>query len=363
MLDRKLAFRSAIIASVFALVAAGCGTAAETTSDAPQTRLSIVAVTSILGSIVEDLVGDTADVTVLMGSGVDPHNYQVSARDGQLLRTADLVVANGPLDDGPLEENLLDLLMAVRSEGVSVFDFVAHIDAIALTRPVDDDEHDAKNDDHGDDDHDDDEHDAKDDDHGDDDHGDDDHDDHAHGSIDPHFWWDLSRVADGIGHLASAIAAIDTERPAVFWSDRGAATAKIYQDLDQEILGMVSVLSEAQRVMVTNHDALGYFADRYGFTVLATVIPGSSTTVETNPREFATLIDRIVDEDVTVVFAENTDSTRLVEQLSSQVASQRLEDLRVVRIYTDALGPAGSGAETFKEMMRMNVGLIVDALG
>lgn len=377
MLDRRFSFRSAIFAGVLALVAAACGTdtAADTTAEEPQERLSIVAVTSILGSIVQDLVGDTADVTVLIGPGVDPHSYQASARDGQLLRDADLVVANGPLDDVPLEENLFDLLTTVGGEGVKVFDFVGHIDAIAFAGDGghgrdddhghdDDDDHGHDDDDHG---HDDDDH-GHDDEHGhDDDHGDDDghghDDDHGHGDLDPHFWWDLSRVADGIEQLASTIAVLDTKRSADFWTERAAEVAQIYRDLDQEITQAVSVLSDDQRVIVTNHDSMGYFANRYGFTVLATVIPGSSTSVEANPREFAQLIDLIVDKDVTVIFAENTDSTRLAEQLSTQVAGQRLDDLNVVRLYTDALGPAGSGAETFTAMVRTTVGLIVDALG
>lgn len=340
MVDGRFGFRSVIVAAALALVLAACGTAVDTTAvdtttEKPPQRLAIVAVTSILGSIVEDVVGDTADVTVLIGPGVDPHSYQASARDGQLLRDADLVVANGPLDDVPLEENLSDLLTTVRGEGVDIFDFVANIDAISFgsagTSPSDDD--------HSDD------------------------DDHGHGDLDPHFWWDLSQVAAGIEQLAAAIAAIDTERSADFWAERGTEVAQIYRDLDQEITQTVSVLSEDQRVIVTNHDSMEYFAARYGFTVRATVIPGASTSVETNPREFAQLIDLIVDEDVRVIFADNIDSTRLAEQLTTQVAGQRLDDLRVVRLYTDAIGPDGSGAETFTTMVRTTVGLIVDALG
>lgn len=346
MVDGRFGFRSAIVAGALALVLAACSTAAvdttavDTTAEEPQERLSIVAVTSILGSIVNDVVGDTADVTVLIGPGIDPHSYQASARDGQLLRDADLVVANGPLDDVPLEENLSDLLATVRSEEVDIFDFVANIDAISFasenTSPSDDN-------------------------HSDDDHSDDD--DHGYGDLDPHFWWDLSQVAAGIEQLAEAIAAVDTERSADFWAERGTAVAQIYRDLDQEITQTVSVLSEDQRVIVTNHDSMEYFAARYGFTVRATVIPGASTSVEANPREFAQLIDLIVDENVRVIFADNTDSTRLAEQLTTQVAGQRLDDLRVVHLYTDALGPAGSGADTFTTMVRTTVGLIVDALG
>ena len=519
MLDRKRGFRTAIVACVVALTAAACGNGNDAaTDDAP--RLSIVAATSILGSIVEDLVGDAADVTVLMGPGVDPHSYQASARDGQILRDADLVVANGPLDDVPLEEGLFDLLTTVRDEGVPVFDFVAAIDPLPFAghghdhgHSHDDKDdhghdhghsHDDKDDhghDHGHshdekDDHGHDHghsHDEKDDhghdhghshgtastgeigefkildrgndrmvtaevhddhwdgrlptvpvgdrislgaiiqsadgrdrdlsdpevndfgvalapgaasgivefvDHGDHvhirglaegqtevvftwthrgelryttpaisvtvgegDHGHDDHDHgHSHGDFDPHFWWDLSRVATGVEQLASMIATIDTHRDADFWSERGATAAQVYSDLDSEVQELVAELSEEQRVIVTNHDSFGYLAERYGFTVLETVIPGASTQVESNPRAFAALIDLIVAEEISVIFAENTDSTRLAEQLATQAGDRAPGDVTVVRLYTDALGPAGSGAETFVGMVRTTVGLMVDAL-
>ena len=367
MLDNRLGFRSAIVAGVLALVAAACGAQTEVTTEEAPERLSIVAVTSILGSIVADLVGDAADVTVLIGPGVDPHAYQSSARDGQVLRDADLVVANGPLDDGPLEESLLDLLVTVRDEGVTVFDFVANIDALAFAahddHGHDEDDHDHAKDDHG---HDDDHHN---DDHGHDDKDKDDqgHDDHnqnhAHGDTDPHFWWDLERVADGVEQLALAIAQVDTDRTTEFWLERATETAQIYRDLDAEIVATVAVLSEDQRVIVTNHDSFGYFADRYGFTIRATVVPGSSTDAQANPRAFAQLIDLLVDEDIRVIFAENTDSTRLAEQLAAQATGQGLDNVTVVRLYTDALGPQGSGADTYIGMVQTTVGLIVDALG
>jgi ABC-type Zn uptake system ZnuABC Zn-binding protein ZnuA len=402
MLDNRLGFRSAIVAGVLALVAAACGAQEEVTIDEAPERLSIVAVTSILGSIVEDLVGDAADVTVLIGPGVDPHTYQSSARDGQVLRDADLVVANGPLDDVPLEESLFDLLSTVRDEGVAVFDFVANIDALAFAghgehghddhddhghdhdhdkddhdkddhghdHDHDKDDHDKDDhdkDDHGHDhDHDKDDHDKDDhdkDDHDKDDHGHDDEDDHGHGDLDPHFWWDLERVADGVEQLALAIAQIDADRTAEFWLERATETAQIYRDLDAEIIATVAVLSEDQRVIVTNHDSFGYFADRYGFTIRATVVPGSSTDAQTNPRAFAQLIDLLIDEDIRVIFAENTDSTRLAEQLATQATGQGLDNVTVVRLYTDALGPQGSGAETYIGMVQTTVGLIVDALG
>lgn len=355
MLDRTGRLRAAVVACVVAVAATACGTtqddAAQDDSVAPP-RVSIVATTSILGSIVEDLAGDAADVTVLIGPGVDPHSYQASARDAQIMRNADIMVANGPLDDVPLEESLLDLINAVRDEGIRVFDFVAAVDPLPFAGQGhdDDDDHDH---DHGHDhDHD---HDEQHDDAA-------SHDDHAHGSIDPHFWWDLTRVARGVDELAVAIAAVDPHRSDAFWIERGSATAQRYRDLDQDVREQLSVLTAPQRVIVTNHDSFGYFAQSYDFTIRQTVIPGATTQVESNPRAFAALIDLIVDEKIRVIFADNTNSTRLAEQLATQAGQRLAADVAVVRLYTDALGPDGSGADSFVGMVHTTVGLIVEAL-
>lgn len=348
MVDRMVRVRSTISVGVLALVAAACTASTDVVADAPEgDRLQIVATTSILGGIVEDVVGDAADVTVIMAPGVDPHGYQASARDGQILRDADLVVVNGPLDDVPLEENLFDLLLTVRDEGVVLFDAVASIDPLPFAGPHAHDDHDDHDHDH-DHDHD----------------GGETHDDHEHqhGDIDPHFWWDLARVANSVERLAEAIAAVDTSRTADFWTERGAQAAAVYRELDDEIQQTVGTLTDDQRTIITNHDSLGYFADRYGFTVRATVVPGASTDAQTNPRAFAALIDVLVTEEIRVIFADNTDSTRLAEQLRTQTESQGPTDVTVVQLYTDALGPAGSGAETFTGMIRETVRLVVDAL-
>ncbi|HEX2369526.1 MAG TPA: metal ABC transporter substrate-binding protein, partial [Acidimicrobiia bacterium] len=112
------------------------------------------------------------------------------------------------------------------------------------------------------------------------------------------------------------------------------------------------------RVLVTNHDSLGYFADRFGFTVVATVIPGGSTLAEPSSREIAELVDTIDTTGVSAIFADATNSTALAET----VAAEAGRDVEVVEMFTDTLGEPGSGADSYLGMILTNAGLVADAL-
>jgi ABC-type Zn uptake system ZnuABC Zn-binding protein ZnuA len=403
--------RSVALLAVLGLVLAACGGAAEPepepdpepaaeegaadeVEEEPEDvdRVHLVVTTSILGDIVSTLAQDDAEVTVIMPPGADPHGFEPSASDGRILREADLVVANGLM----LEENLVSVLEAVEEEGGNVFTLADKLDPIPFEwdgpghshggddhgHSHDDDDHGHSHDDddhghsHDDDDHghshDDDDHGHShdDDDHGhshdDDDHGhshdDDDH-GHSHGEEDPHFWFDPLRTADGVLLLAEEIAAVDTVLEPEEWMARAEAYADELRALDAELVELFDTIPDGNRNLVTNHDALGYLAYRYDLEVLGTVIPGATTQAEADPRSFAELIETVERAGVDVIFAENTDSTVLAEQLASEVVGRTDLEVEVVRIYTDALGEPGSGADTYPGLLRTTSTLIVEALG
>jgi len=334
----------------------------------------VVATTSILGDIVETLVGADGTVEVIMPPGVDPHGFEPSARDAATLREADLVVANGLM----LEENLLAALEAAEEDGVRVLRVADELDPIDFDW---DGPHDHGHDDqgHGDEDH---GHGDEDHGHGDEDHGHEhedhghdeeghghdeeghghEHDDHAHGSEDPHVWFDPVRMASGVELIAAELAAVDTTLDAGEWEQRGAEYADMLLELHEELEAILGVVPPANRQLVTNHDALGYLAARYDFEVLGTVIPGASTQAEADAQSFAELIQTVEQSGVPAVFAENTDSTTLAEQLASEVIGRGDLEVEVVGIYTDALGEEGSGAETYPGLLRTTATLIADAL-
>jgi zinc/manganese transport system substrate-binding protein len=393
----RLGTRSVALAAALGLLVAACGgeagpddtassdgdAAAVDEADEEGERLHVVATTSILGDIVGQLVGDDADVDVLMPPGSDPHAYEPSAQDAAMLREADLVVANGLL----LEENLASALDAVAEEGGNVFELADRLDPIDFDWDGPDDhghddgdEHGHEDgDEHGHDDGDDHGHDDGDehghddgDEHGHDDgdeHGHDDGDDHGHDdddehshAEDPHVWFDPTRMADGVSLIAAELAAVNTDLDADEWDARADTYVAELMEVHTDMEAMFATIAADDRVLVTNHDSLGYLAVRYDFEVLGTVIPGSSTQAEADPRGFSELIATVEDAGVTAVFAENTDSTVLAEQLASEVIGRGDLEVEVVRIYTDALGEEGSGAETYLGLLRTTAQLITDAL-
>ncbi len=342
------------------------------------TDLDIVVTTSVIGDVVSSLVGPEDTVTVLMPIGADPHGFQASAADAAAMRDADLVISNGLM----LEENLVSVLEAAQEEGVVVLSLAEQLDPIEFdwdgpghSHGGDDDGHDDHDDhshdddghdDHDDHSHDDDGHDGHDDhshgDDGHDDHGDDGHDDHDHGPLDPHFWFDPLRMADAVQLIAAEIVALDAGVDAELWQQRADELAEEYRALDAEVAEILSVVPDDRRMLVTNHDALGYFADRYDFTVLGTVIPGDTTQAEPDPAQFAELIETVEQAQVPAVFAETIDSTRLAEQLASEVIGRGDLEVEVVEIYTGSLGEPGSGADTYPGMLRTTSQRIADAL-
>ena len=329
--------RLVALTGALALVLAACGgddDATETSAPtAPQPEaavvapIEVVATTSILGDLIANLLGDDGTVRVLMGPGVDPHGYEASAADAAAMRDAELVVANGLL----LEEGLISTLEAAEADGVRVLSIADKLDPI----PFGSDSHDDHDDDH------------------------DDHDDGDHGDEDPHFWWDPMRTMTAVELIAAELTDL---RPEIDWTARAAAYNAQILEVHEELLTLFATIPTERRSIITNHDALGYLAVAYDFEVIGTVIPGASTMAATNPQAFARLIDLVVAEGVDVIFAENTDSTVLAEQLASGAVGRGDVTLQVVRLYTDSLGGTGSGAETYLGMLRTTATLITEAL-
>ncbi len=188
-----------------------------------------------------------------------------------------------------------------------------------------------------------------------DDMGHDDH-GHAHGAEDPHVWFDPHRVAEALPVLAQALTTHAGLDPAAVEACLASYRAEL-EAVDAEIAAKVSQLPAGSRKLVTNHEALGYYADRYGFEVIGTVIPSPSSMAEPNPAGLERLAEIIEHEGIKAIFAETQHSGDDIEVLAAEVG-----DVEVVTLYTGSLGPPGSGAETYLGYLRTNTDLIVDSL-
>ena len=290
---------------------------------------SVVVTTEVLGSVVEQLVGDAGEVSVIMPSGANPHSYEPSARDAEKLLNADVLVSNGL----ELEEALVSLLESAESEGVRWFQAADHITILELADAAEHDEgeHEASDEhEHGDEheqEHDEGEHEAG-----------DEH-EHEHGAEDPHIWTDPMAMIDVVTALVPVLAEAGIDA-----SVGADALIGDLQALDSEVAEIVAAVPEGDRKLVTGHRSLGYFADRYGFELIGPVIPSLSTSGEPTARELARLIEDISENDVSVVFAEVGTPQAVAEAVASDSGT------RLIPLETAQLPEGGTYQDLIREI-------------
>jgi zinc/manganese transport system substrate-binding protein len=178
---------------------------------------------------------------------------------------------------------------------------------------------------------------------------------HEPGSLDPHVWLDPVRMAEAARLIAAELDALDDS---VDWGARAESYAAALAEVDDRITEILSVVPPGERTLVTNHDALGYFAARYGFEVVGTVIPGGATLAEPSSAELADLVAEIALRGVPAIFVETTGSATLAEAVAREVG----DEIAVIELFTGSLGGPGSGADTLVGMLLTNATLIAEAL-
>lgn len=324
-------FSSRVLAALLAsaVVLAGCA-GDESSPGGAQARdqPTVVVTTNILGDVVENLVGDEFRVITIMPVGSDPHEFQASAQQVAQIGAADGLIVNG----AGFEEGLLDVIESAEGDGVPVFQAIGAIESIAF----DDGSHD---------------------DHEADEHDDEDIDEGEHQGFDPHFFTDPARMAlaaDGI--VAFLIANVDGVDATALETNAASYIAQL-EALDAEVEGLLVAIPSDRRVLVTNHEVFGYFADRYGFEVAGTIIPGGSTADGADARALAELAELIEHEGVPAIFADTSSSGELAATLADEVG-----DIGVVELFSESLGSDGSDGATYLDMVRTNATRIANAL-
>jgi len=310
--------RNPILALGILGVAAACSSPAggNDSDEAPY----LVATTSIWADLTSLVACDGVfDVRTLVPPGGDAHAYEPSLRDREVLDGAALVIANGL----GLESTLDDTIDDVVAGGVQRFTVTEHVDTIPVGE-------------HGGGGH------------------DDGHEDGREGD-DPHVWFDPQRVSAALGPLGEAVVAAGGDRAA---TERCVEEARVtLVELDADVDATLAAISDERRLLVTNHDSLGYFADRYGFEVLGTVLPSASTLTEAGPAQLEALGEEIRAAGVPAIFTETLHGNADAEALADRLG------VEVVELYTDALGAAGSPAETYAGLLRTDAERIATALG
>ena len=293
---RLLAIAAAASAGAFAVAGCGTGSATEPVS-AEADEPAIVVTSSILGSLAGELAGGEAEVTVLMPEGVDPHDWQPSAKDVETLGTADLVVVNG-LD---LEEGLGDVLAEIERDGVPVFAATDHVEL----RTED-------------------------------------------GREDPHIWTDPLAIKA----VVSALAAVLEQELELDVAARAAGLEERLVVLDEELRDTLAAVPPGERKLVTGHESMGYFADRYGFELVGAIVPSSSSQAEASAGELAELKPLIESEGVRAVFTEIGTPGEVAEAIAAEAGAT------VVELPTHALPADGSYFTFMRELAATIAGAV-----
>lgn len=325
-----------LVASV-ALVTAACSSPA---APAPGTPTSgsdaplAIATTTQWGSVLSDITRCAgATSATLMGPGDDPHEFAVSSAEVASLVKTKLVVANGL----GLEEGLTTTLNNAKGDGANIFEVGPHLDPIPFAEEDHDHEGEAGHDAEGHD------------------HEGESHEGHHHGPLDPHVYMDVSRVAKGAALIGDQLTHATGDQK---FSECGQQVQQELTKVDDEVRGTMASIPAERRVLITDHDAYGYFARAYDFKVAGVVIPGGGTDAEPSSAELASLVNTIKSDGVHAIFSNNTVNPRLVDAVAKEAGTQ----ITVVELYEGSVGPAGSGADTYQGMMLTDARRVADAL-
>ncbi|MEW2354759.1 zinc ABC transporter substrate-binding protein AztC [Spirillospora sp. NPDC029432] len=296
---------AALAALCLALPLAGCaGEGAD--------RTGVVVTTDILGDITRNIVGDQAEVTVLMRPGTDPHSFAISARQAARLEDAALLVHNGL----GLEEGVARHVQAAERQGTATLAVGEGVDPIRYTSGK------------------------------------------TARMPDPHFWTDPVRAAKAVDLIAERVVRRVAGVDAAKVRANAAAYRARVEALDGEMRGRFGAIPAARRKLVTDHHVFGYLAGRYGFEVVGAVIPSGTTLASPSGADLESLAGAVRRAGVRAVFADSARPARLAEVMVKETGLA----ITIVALHGETLtGPDGD-APTYLRMMRANTGAIASAL-
>ncbi|MBL9001265.1 MAG: zinc ABC transporter substrate-binding protein [Phycisphaerae bacterium] len=300
----------AVVLGVVLALTAGCDRRTASRGDG---RINVVCTTGMVADLVTRVGGERVAVTCLMGEGVDPHLYKASPGDLRLLENADLIFYNGLHLEGRMGEVLETL--GRRQTVVAVAE---GIDAAKLL--VDHDQG---------------------------------------GQPDPHIWFDVMLWMKAAERVRGALITRDPESAPTYERNTAEYLARLTA-LHEEVAREVVSIPAESRVLVTAHDAFGYFGRAYGIEVRA--VQGMSTDSEASLKDINDLVDLLCARRIKAVFIESSVSAKSVEALVEGCRARGHEVVIGGELFSDAMGAPGTPEGTYEGMVRANVSLIVGAL-
>lgn len=299
-----------IIACLLLFIMAACGNVKEQDKSG---RLKIAATTGMIADAVKNIVKDSANVEALMGPGVDPHLYKATQGDLEALTSADVIYYNGLHLEGKMGEVLEKL--ATRKPVIAV----AHnIDSSKLMS--------APN----------------------------------YGyAIDPHIWFDVDLWSEAVKEIEKTISEIDSKNAAYYEANTNVYIKQL-EELDEWVAKEIARIPPGQRILITAHDAFGYFGKAYNIDVRG--LQGISTLSEYGLRDVSDLVDFITKNKIKAVFVETSVPQRAINAVVEGCRKSGFDVKIGGNLYSDAMGEEGTPEGTYVGMVRANVNTIVEAL-
>ncbi len=295
-----------------------CGCAAIA---APASGLTATAVETYLADIAQNIAGDRLQVHALIPYGIDPHEFDPAPKDMVIVSESDLLIVNG----GGIEGWLAEALKTVGGNRVVVTASQGLVSRQTTNPSITPDPGGASP--------------AP-----------------STYDIDPHFWMNPLLIKTYVANILDGLIRIDPADEALFRQNASVYVSKLDQ-LDQWILSQVTLIAPDQRLLVTDHDDLGYFADRYGFRIIGAILPSVSPDAEPSASQIAALIDQIRATHAKAIFLDTGANTQLADQISQETGCRV-----VTGLYIHSLTPPGGAASTYLDLIKYDVTLIVEAL-
>jgi ABC-type Zn uptake system ZnuABC Zn-binding protein ZnuA len=273
-------------------------------------RLRVVATTTQVGEAARGVAGDDIALTVLLRPGADAHEFELTPTAAAAIERSDVILESGAGLETWLEGALATIGGEDRLRDMSV--------GVELRS----------------------------------------RDDSAEGGdVDPHYWLTAPNASRMVENVRDALSAARPELADTFAARAAGYLARL-EAADAEIRRLMAEVSPQRRGIVTNHDALGYFMAEYGLRFVGSVFPSLDVSSEPNPAQLAELADTIRSEGVTAIFSESAVNPKLARAIAAETGARVVDE----PLYTDSLGPPGSGADTLDGMLLHDAHVIHDAL-
>jgi manganese/iron transport system substrate-binding protein len=288
--------------------ASGCASPAAPTGATSAAKIKVVTTTTQVTALAQAAGGNYIELAGIMKAGVDPHEYEPTPGDVQAIANAQIIFENGVG-----LETWLNKVIQNSGTRAPVIDTSKGVKILKG--------------------------------------------DAQEPQGDPHIWQSAANDIIMLNNIRDGLVQIDPAHGSAYQAN-AAAYAKKLSDVDQYIMQQIATIPPANRKFVSNHDAFGYYVDRYGLTFVGSVIPSMNSTYEPSAKDLVDLIQAIKTQHVKAIFTESSINPALAEQIGRDAGVKVVSGV----LYGDTLGPPGSGADTVDGMLKYNTDIIVSNL-